>query len=125
MLAKSECDALVDETYKLGLYVTVEPKCRCYPYAGLCASKLYSSRIASVDKCTYPRGQEKPPSENVAPLLINDQKIVAYQRVIAGDNRRKITETRRKLPAMNIVQTPKKRPYDTPTISSMAPTIYG
>ena len=52
----------------------------------------------------------------MAPLLTNDQKIMAYQRVIAGDNRRKIAETRRKLPAMNIVQTLKKRPYDTPPI---------
>ena len=52
----------------------------------------------------------------MAPLLTNDQKIMAYQRVITGEERRKIAETRRKLPAMNIVQTPEKHPYDTPPI---------
>lgn len=76
--------------------------------------ELYSSWIASVDKCTYPRGEEKPLSENVASLLTNDQKIIAYQCAITGDKRRKFAETRRKLPAMNIVQNPKKRPYGTP-----------
>ena len=82
---KLECDALVDETCKLGLYVTVEPSVDAIHMPDYSASKLYSSRIASVDKCTYPRGQEKPPSENVAPLLTNDQKIMAYQRVITGE----------------------------------------
>ena len=43
-------------------------------------------------------------------VLINDQKIMAYQCVITGDERRKFAETRRKLPAMNIVQTFEKTP---------------
>ena len=113
---KLECDALVDETCKLGLYVTVEPSVDAihmpdYRHRNFTAHGLRPSISVHTRE-----GKKKPPSGNVAPLLINDQRIVAYQRVIRGAERRIFTETRRKLPAMNIVQTPKIRPYDTPTL---------
>ena len=95
-----------------GLVYDGRTRCRCYPYAGLYASSFTVLRLRP-SISVHTSGRRKPLSENVAPLLTNDQKIMAYQCVITGDKRRNC-KTRRKLPAMNIVQPREKRPYDTP-----------
>lgn len=100
----------MDETCKLGLYVTVEPSVDAIHMPDDAHRNFTAHGLRPSISVHTREGKKNHPQKNVAPLLTNDQKIMAYQHVITGDRWRKFAETRRKLPAMNIVQNPEKTP---------------